>query len=216
MSALAPTAPQRVRTAVGTLGGPGVLRRPGVLGRAGALARSHGARQVLSFGAIGIASTLAYVVAYAGLRSVLNAALANGLALVVTAIGNTAANRRLTFNVRGSDRLARDHLAGLAAFGSALALTSGAIWLLGLVAPDASRAAELATLVSANTAATVVRFLLLRRSIAGIRHATSDVTNGGPAAPAAAAAADESTRTRASRHPEAGMRGSPTEPLGEA
>lgn len=131
----------------------------------GLLATSPDARQVVSFAGIGIASTIAYVVAYAGLRSAVSAPLANGLALIATAVGNTAANRRLTFNVRGSERLAHDHLAGLVAFGIALAITSGAIWLLGVVTHDASRVVELATLIMANAAATVVRFLVLRRSI---------------------------------------------------
>ena len=123
-------------------------------------------REFVTFGLIGIASTLAYVGLYAVIRSVAAAGVANALALVITAVGNTAANRRLTFGVRGRRSVVRDQLAGLAALGVALALTSGAIALLGSVAPAADRTAEIVVLVAANALATAVRFLLLRGLIA--------------------------------------------------
>jgi hypothetical protein len=52
----------------------------------------------------------------------------------------------------------RQHLEGLVVFGLGLAMTTGA---LGLLAPD-TRPAELAVLVAANAAATLLRFVLLR------------------------------------------------------
>ena len=88
--------------------------------------------------------------------------MANAFALVLTAVGNTAANRRLTFEVRGRDGLARHHLAGLSAFAIALAITSASIGLLQAVVPQPGRVLELAVLVGANVVATVVRFFLLR------------------------------------------------------
>jgi putative flippase GtrA len=124
--------------------------------------RSPGSRQLRTFLAIGVMSTLAYVVLYAGLRSAMSAAVSNALALLLTAIGNTAANRRLTFDIRGRDGLARHHLAGLAAFGIALAITSASIGLLQAAVPHPGRALELAVLVAANALATLVRFILLR------------------------------------------------------
>jgi hypothetical protein len=69
-------------------------------------------RQVRTFVAIGIASTLAYAALYALLRPLAPAAIANGLALVATALGNTTANRHFTFGVRWRDALIRDHAAG--------------------------------------------------------------------------------------------------------
>src|ERR1700754_352001 len=57
--------------------------------------------QLIRFAAIGVVSTLAYLVFYALMRGPLGAIDANLVALVVTAIGNTAANRRVTFGVRG-------------------------------------------------------------------------------------------------------------------
>ncbi|HET9614749.1 MAG TPA: GtrA family protein [Candidatus Limnocylindrales bacterium] len=119
----------------------------------------------MTFGAIGVVSTIAWAVLYVILRGALAPTAANGIALVVTAIGNTAANRRLTFGVRGRDGLTRDHGAGLLAFGLALALTSGAAAALPLLAPHASRFVELAVLTAANAVATAGRFVVLRASI---------------------------------------------------
>lgn len=129
--------------------------------RAGALGREIG-----TFALVGVVSTLAYVGLYAALRLVWSAGIANAVALVATAVGNTAANRRLTFGVRGRRSLLRDQAAGLAAFAIALALTSGAIWLLGRLIPQADRSTEVVVLVVANALATIVRFALLRGLIA--------------------------------------------------
>jgi putative flippase GtrA len=118
--------------------------------------------QIWAFATIGVLSTIAYVILYGSLRAVVSAAIANAMALIATAVGNTAANRRLTFGVTGHTTLLRDHAAGLAAFGVALAMTTGAIGLLDLLAPTAGRAAEILVLVAANGLATVVRFVVLR------------------------------------------------------
>lgn len=91
----------------------------------------------------------------------LGAQPANLLALLVTAVGNTAANRRLTFGITGRRAAARHHLQGLLAFALGLALTSGALAALHAVSTP-SRPVELAVLVVANLAATALRFLLLR------------------------------------------------------
>ena len=119
-------------------------------------------RQVRSFVTIGVLSTIAYIALYGALRSFAAAAPANAIALVVTAIGNTAANRRLTFGVTGRTSLLRDQAAGLAAFGLALAMTTGAVGLLERIAPNPGRAAEILVLAAANGVATVIRFVLLR------------------------------------------------------
>jgi putative flippase GtrA len=120
------------------------------------------ARQLPSFAAIGAVSTLAYLALYWLLRTQASAMVANLVALLATAVANTAANRRWTFGVRGRPARLRQHLEGLAVFGLGLALTSGALWLLDQVAGDAGRAAEMAALVAANAAATLLRFVLLR------------------------------------------------------
>lgn len=119
-------------------------------------------RQLRSFAAIGILSTLAYIACYSALRLALPATIANALSLVLTTIGNTAANRRFTFLAHRNGAATRDHLGGLAAFGTALGLTTLAIAAVHLVAPGASWILELMALVIANLVATTVRFLLLR------------------------------------------------------
>ena len=102
-------------------------------------------REVVSFAAIGVASTAAYAVLYLALRQVVDPVAANALALVITAVGNTAANRRLTFGIRdGRARsMLRDQLGGLLALVVALAITTNAVQVLGLVAPTAPRLLEL-------------------------------------------------------------------------
>ena len=127
--------------------------------------------QLRSFLVIGVLSTLAYIACYAALRLALPATLANALSQLLTALGNTAANRRFTFDGSGNGVAARDHLGGLTAFGLALGLTTSAIAGLHLIAPGASRLTELAVLVVANLMATVVRFMLLRTWIAPARPA---------------------------------------------
>jgi putative flippase GtrA len=119
-------------------------------------------RQVARFAAIGVASTLAYAALFVLLRLAMPAQVANALALLTTAIGNTAANRRLTFAIRGSSGVVRHQMQGLLVFGLALALTAGAIAALHAFSPQPSRALELAVLTSANLVATVLRFVLLR------------------------------------------------------
>ena len=123
--------------------------------------------QVVRFAAIGVASTLAYAVLYLLLRVVLDAQAANLVALAVTAVANTAANRVLTFGVRGSDGLLTHHATGLLAFVVALGLTSGSLALLHLAAPDAARWVELGVLAVANAVATAVRFIALKLVMGG-------------------------------------------------
>jgi putative flippase GtrA len=119
-------------------------------------------RQLVRFAAIGVASTLAYLALFALLRNGFGPQLANAVALLVTAVANTAANRRLTFGITGRRHAARHQLQGLIVFGLGLAMTSGCLAALHVWAPQASRAAELVAVVLANLAATVLRFVLLR------------------------------------------------------
>ncbi|MFG1677670.1 glycosyltransferase [Micromonospora sp. NPDC049282] len=117
--------------------------------------------QFVRFAAVGAASTLAYLLIFVVARGPLGAQPANLLALLLTAVANTAANRRLTFGVTGRRNAGRHHAQGLLAFALGLAVTSGSLAALHAVtAPP--RAVELAVLVAANLAATALRFLLLR------------------------------------------------------
>ncbi|MCP2169012.1 Glycosyltransferases involved in cell wall biogenesis [Goodfellowiella coeruleoviolacea] len=118
-------------------------------------------RQLVRFAAIGLASTAAYLLVFAVLRTGLGAQAANLLALLVTGVANTAANRRFTFGVRGRRGAGRHQFEGLLVFALGLALTSGSLALL-TAASTPGRLTEIAVLVLANLAATVLRFLLLR------------------------------------------------------
>jgi putative flippase GtrA len=129
-------------------------------------ASPHLAGQVGAFVGIGIVSTAAYVVLYGSLRIMLTAIASNAIALFVTAVGNTAANRRLTFGVRDRASMLRDQVAGLGAFGIALVITTAAVTLLAVAAPRAGRGLEIAVVVAANAIATAMRFLVLRAAIA--------------------------------------------------
>jgi putative flippase GtrA len=121
----------------------------------------HTWRQLVRFGAVGVASTAAYALLYLLLRPLIGPFVANALALLLTAVANTAANRRLTFGVRGSSGVVGDHAVGLLAFAAGLALTSGALAGLHLVS-DPSRGTELVVLMTANALATLLRFVALR------------------------------------------------------
>jgi len=118
--------------------------------------------QLVRFAVIGVASTVAYLLLYLLLGGALSAQWANALALVTTAVLNTAANRRLTFGVSGRAGRRRHQAQGLVVFGIGLALTSGSLALLQGLAPNAGRLFEVTVLVAANVAATLVRFLLFR------------------------------------------------------
>jgi putative flippase GtrA len=115
-------------------------------------------RQPMRFAAIGVVSTAAYLLLYLLLREATAPQAANAISLVLTAVANTAANRRFTFGVRGRRDAVRHHAKSLLVFLAALAVTSSALALV----PSSSRAVELVALVAANLAATVLRFLLLR------------------------------------------------------
>ena len=128
--------------------------------------------QALRFATIGALSTLAYLALFLTSRPSLGAQAANFVALLVTAVGNTAANRRLTFGVRGAGH-ARHQLQGLVVFALGLALTSGSLWLLAHVATHPPRAVELGVLVLANLLATALRFVLLREWVFARKGATS-------------------------------------------
>jgi putative flippase GtrA len=117
---------------------------------------------VARFMAVGVASTLAYAVLYVLLRGVLAAGAANAVALALTAVGNTAANRRLTFGVRGRAGLVRQHAMGAFVFLITLGLTSGALAVLHALVAHPSRLVEAAVLVVASTCATVTRYIGLR------------------------------------------------------
>lgn len=123
-------------------------------------------RQLASFAAIGVVSTIAYAVLYSALRAATAATVANASALALTTVGNTAANRWLTFGVRDRHSAVRHHLGGFVALAVALAVSTAAVLVLHRADPRASKGLELVVLVAANAVATVFRFVVLRSWIA--------------------------------------------------
>ena len=128
-----------------------------VRGRSGRLGNQLGL-----FALVGLASTLAYALLFLLLRQLVPAQAANALALGLTAVANTAANRHLTFGVRGKESLATHHGQGLLVFGVGLLLTSGSLVVLDGIAPTAPHAVEIAVLTAANLVATGLRFVAMR------------------------------------------------------
>src|SRR4051794_38415760 len=107
---------------------------------------------------------------FMALHGVLGATGANALALALTAVANTAANRRFTFGVRGRDQLALHHLRGALVFVLTLGLTTGALAVLHGLDANPPRSIELAVLVAATLTATVTRYVALRTWVFARRH----------------------------------------------
>ncbi|HYB85362.1 MAG TPA: glycosyltransferase [Streptosporangiaceae bacterium] len=151
--------------------------------------RGRLASQLARFAVVGVASTAAYVLLYLLLRGALGAQAANALSLLATAVANTAANRRLTFGIRGRAHATRHQARGLIAFGAGLALTAGALAVLHALTTHPTRLTEVTVLITANLAATVVRFTLYRswvfrghgnRAGSSARQASSPARAAGP------------------------------------
>jgi putative flippase GtrA len=124
--------------------------------------RLGGGHRMVRFVAVGAASTVAYVLIYLALRRGLAAQPANAISMLITAVANTAVNRRITFGISGRRHVVRHQLRGLMAFAAGLLLTSGALAVLHWTVAQPTRTAELAVLLAASIVATLARFVLYR------------------------------------------------------
>jgi putative flippase GtrA len=131
------------------------------------VARLAAASPPARFLGIGVVSTIAFALLFLLLRGPLGAAGANAAALALTAVANTAANRRLTFGVRGRAGLGRDHARGAAVFVLTLALSNGALAVLHGVDATPPRGAELSVLVLGSALATLTRYVALKTWVFG-------------------------------------------------
>ncbi|MFI1377837.1 glycosyltransferase [Embleya sp. NPDC020886] len=142
--------------------------------------------QLPRFALIGLVSTLAHLLLYVLLRGDMGPLAANALALTMTTIANTAANRRFTFGVRGRAGVWRHQAQGGLAFVVGLALSSATLGALHAAVQRPSRGVEVGALVVAGAVATIVRFLLLRvwvfrtAGVVASVHASGSDDPGGP------------------------------------
>lgn len=127
---------------------------------------------IMRSAAIGVASTLVYLVLFVGAREAMPSPAANAVALLLSAIANTAVNRRLTLGIRGPDHV-RHQAQGLAVFLLGLGLTSGSLYTLHSISGAPSRTAEVAVDVIANLATSLVRFLLFGSWMLGTKPMTT-------------------------------------------
>jgi putative flippase GtrA len=117
--------------------------------------------EILSFAVVGVVSTIANLVLYAVFRLWWPVLVANLVALVLTTLFNTEANRRFTFAGASTPR-GKAHLQGLVVFGLYYAFTSAALLTLHGFDPEPGRALELTVLFAASVLGTAGRFVLLR------------------------------------------------------
>ena len=134
------------------------------------VARLAAAAPLARFLSIGVLSTLAFGLLFLALSAPLGAAGANAAALALTAVANTAANRRFTFGLRGRRDLGRHHWRGAAVFVLTLALSNGALGVLHGIDPAPPRGVELAVLVLGGALATVTRYVALKTWVFARRH----------------------------------------------
>lgn len=120
-------------------------------------------RQLFRFAGVGVLSTVLHLGLFATLeRAGVGSQVANGTALVIATIGNTAANRWWTFGVVGRRRLVTHHGQALLIFAITWVATTLALAILHLVSPHASTATQTLVVAAANVASTAVRFVAMR------------------------------------------------------
>lgn len=133
------------------------------------VARLLASSRIACFVIIGMLSTIAYALIYLGLRGIMSPGQANAISLLITAVANTAANRRWTFGLRGPDRRMRQYLMGGLVYLLTLGTTSGALVVMHGIDPDPARVVEVGTLILASIAATVTRYVALKTFVFTIR-----------------------------------------------
>jgi putative flippase GtrA len=143
------------RTAAGSTLTSGTLRAP-------AAQDASLVDQLVRFASIGAVSTVVFGALFWVLAGPLGPIGADAVALAVCALANTAANRRLTFSLRGRVHRARHYSAGVALAAGPFLLTLVALGGLALAGVD-GLLPRLVALTVVNGAATLGRFVLLRR-----------------------------------------------------
>ncbi|MGM1062907.1 glycosyltransferase [Saccharothrix sp. Mg75] len=117
-------------------------------------------RNLLSFCLVGSVATLMTLGLFTAFRTWWPPLVANLVAVTVSTLFNTEANRRFTFDSR-SGPLVRVHVQALVVFGLYCGFTSGALLVLHSAVESPSRWLELAVLVGSSAVGTLGRFVLL-------------------------------------------------------
>jgi putative flippase GtrA len=117
--------------------------------------------QLARFASIGIVSTILFAALFVALSGPIGRFGADIVALTICSLANTAANRRLTFSLRGRSGRARHYSGGLALAALPLALTLLTLFAL-VSAGSTSLLTALIALTAVNGFATLARFVLLR------------------------------------------------------
>ena len=125
-------------------------------------AEAGGGSQLVRFASIGAVSTLVFAALFALLIGPLGVFLADVVALGLCAVANTAANRRLTFALRGRDERRRHYSTALIVALIPLAMTLAMLALLSAIGLD-SLPIALVALTATNGVAALARFTALRR-----------------------------------------------------
>jgi putative flippase GtrA len=118
--------------------------------------------QLVRFASIGAVSTVVFAALFWALAGPLGSVGADAVALLVCAFANTAANRRLTFSLRGRCGRARHYIAGVVL--AVLPFLATLVALAGLAITGITGVLPaLVALTVVNGTATMFRFVLLRR-----------------------------------------------------
>lgn len=120
------------------------------------------AAQLRGFALVAIICTVISMTIFASLRPLLGLQWANAISLVLCSVLNTDLNRRLSFGITNRALWWRDQRRGLWVMLLALMFTSGSLWVLHQVSPNASLVVELVVIVAGNVASAVTRFLMMR------------------------------------------------------
>lgn len=118
--------------------------------------------QLRGFAVVAVICTGISMAIFTSLRPIVGTQWANAISLVLCSVLNTELNRRISFGLKTSHLWWRDHRRGLWVMFLALAMTTGSLWVLHQVSPEASLVTELSVIVLGNVASAVTRFLLLR------------------------------------------------------
>jgi len=114
----------------------------------------------VSFAVIGLAATLLTLALYTAFRTWWPPLVANLVAVTLSTLFNTEANRRATFRGR-SRSVALVHVQSFVVFGLYVGFTSGALLVLEVVTDHPPRWVELVVLLASSAIGTLGRFILL-------------------------------------------------------